>query len=222
MNRLNDRLLRNASVNTARKYGVTAQGLKKTKNKMKDASGEAARAQDYYNRLINGGLTNDEMNDLISSGGAVFNASTGKYEITEAERMRAFRDSADKADAADKAKKKYEEGKKYGETHRVNLNFEEEHRRSFREMLPGSESRTKREDMYTATRKNTGTAHQKMGDRLLGAHDKWNDPTSERKDNRWDPTGQSIQDRPNSGRGETGWGEIPQVPNDRQPPSGTH
>ena len=63
------------------------------------------------------------------------------------------------ASAAFKAKKKWDEGKEYAKTHRISPSFEEEHRPSL------------------------------LGDRIFGSHKKWDDPTSARTENRWNPNG---------------------------------
>ena len=40
--------------------------------------------------------------------------------------------------------------------------------------------------MYNA-RGRGATAHQTMADRIYGSHDKWDDPTTPRTENRWNP-----------------------------------
>ena len=132
MNNIQDRLNRSANVATARRYGVTAQGLENAKNKMLRTQAAADHAAADYQQAVQRGADTQTLNDLWD-------------RKTAAET------------AAAKAKSKYEEGKKYADTHRVSPTFEEEHRPSFRERvrqvhLPGragaAESAGRRPDMY--------------------------------------------------------------------------
>ena len=132
MNDIQDRLNRGANVAMARRYGVTAQGLENAKNKMQRTQAEADFAAANYQQAVQRGADTQTLNDLWD-------------RKTAAET------------AAAKAKSKYEEGKKYADTHRVSPTFEEEHRPSLRERvrqahIPGraapAEAASRRPDMY--------------------------------------------------------------------------
>jgi hypothetical protein len=132
MNDIQDRLNRGANVAMARRYGVTAQGLENAKNKMQRTQAEADFAAANYQQAVQRGADTQTLNDLWD-------------KKTAAET------------AAAKAKSKYEEGKKYADTHRVSPTFEEEHRPSLRERvrqahIPGraapAEAASRRPDMY--------------------------------------------------------------------------
>ena len=132
MNNIQDRLNRGANVAVARRYGVTAQGLENAKNKMFRTQEAADLAEARYQQAVQNGADQNTLNNLWN-------------EKTAAQRTAA------------KAKSKYEEGKKYADTHRVSPTFEEEHRPSLGERfrqahLPGrasaAESVGRRPDMY--------------------------------------------------------------------------
>ena len=212
LNSINDRLMRNAGVKMARKYGVTAAGLDKAKTNMLDLQAKSSAADSYHERLLSGDLSARERSELVTSGNAHKDSRTGKFMVHQKAVDAAAAESAELARQAGKAKTSYDEAKKFGDSHRVTTSFEEEHRRSFREMLPGHESSDKRPDMYTAKRKGI-TAHQGIIDRVTGSRDDWKDPKSKRTDNRWIPgsskgadSGNEINDNPNTTIGSVGRG----------------
>ena len=188
-NRLQDRLSRSANVRMARRYGVTASGLDVAKKKMYDAQDQAAKSKDLYDRFLKGQATNQEMAEIAAINGIDYNSRTGTFGSTEAkEQMRAalYKHQSSDAKAAAKAKSLYDEGVEYAKTHRVNPSFEEEHRPS----LFGERRNDiiNRPDMYNA-RGRGRTAHQTVGDRIWGSHTDWDDPTTARTENRWNPNG---------------------------------
>ena len=131
MNEIQDRLNRGANVAMARRYGVTAQGLENAKNTMQRTQAAADKANALYNEAVERGDSEENIRNL-------------------------YKDKVAAETAAAKAKSKYDEGKKFADTHRVSPTFEEEHRPSLRERirqahLPGrpgaSESPGHRPDM---------------------------------------------------------------------------
>ena len=182
MNWANDRLIRDAGINRARKlYGVTANGLAQAKKAMYDRQDEASKLQDYYNRMMQGNLTEGEVNAIRSEGG--WDSTNNK--VTEAYRKRIYNDMGSAQTTAAKAKTHYEEAKKFADSHRITPSFEEEHRWSIRERMGLGDNPRYRAD-YRAERGRT-TAHQNIGDRVFGSPDKWDVAGSERNDNRWGP-----------------------------------
>lgn len=189
VNNLQDRLSRSANIRMARRYGVTAAGLDTAKKKMYDAQDQAAKSKDLYDRFLKGKATNEEMAEIAAINGIDYNYRTGTFGSTEAkEQMRAalYKHQSSDAKAAAKAKSLYDEGAEYAKTHRVNPSFEEEHRPS----LFGERRNDimNRPDMYNA-RGRGRTAHQTIGDRIWGSHTDWDDPTTARTENRWNPNG---------------------------------
>ena len=130
MNDIQDRLNRGANVAMARRYGVTAQGLENAKNKMIRTQSAADKAKADYEQAVMRGADTDTLNNL-------------------------WKKKTDAETAAAKAKSKYDEGRKFADTHRVSPTFEEEHRPSLRERLgqahlpgrPGA-AEARRADMY--------------------------------------------------------------------------
>ena len=182
MNWANDRLIRDAGINRARKlYGVTANGLAQAKKAMYDRQDEASKLQDYYNRMMQGNLTEGEVNAIRSEGG--WDSTNNK--VTEAYRKRIYNDMGSAQTTAAKAKTHYEEAKKFADSHRITPSFEEEHRWSIRERMGLGDNPRYRAD-YRAESGRT-TAHQNIGDRVFGSPDKWDVAGSERNDNRWGP-----------------------------------
>ena len=182
MNWANDRLMRDAGINRARKlYGVTANGLAQAKKAMYDRQDEASQLQDYYNRMMQGNLTEGEVNAIRSEGG--WDSTNNK--VTEAYRKRIYNDMGSAQTTAAKAKTHYEEAKKFADSHRITPSFEEEHRWSIRERMGLGDNPRYRAD-YRAESGRT-IAHQNIGDRVFGSPDKWDVAGSERNDNRWGP-----------------------------------
>lgn len=189
VNNLQDRLSRSANIRMARRYGVTAAGLDTAKKKMYDAQDQAAKSKDLYDRFLKGKATNEEMAEIAAINGIDYNSRTGTFGSTEAkEQMRAalYKHQSSDAKAAAKAKSLYDEGAEYAKTHRINPSFEEEHRPS----LFGERRNDiiNRPDMYNA-RGRGRTAHQTVADRIWGSHTDWDDPTTDRTENRWNPNG---------------------------------
>ncbi len=183
MNSINDRLMREAGINRARKlYGVTANGLAKAKDNMFGAQGEAARLQDFYDRLTQGNLTPEEMNRVAMEGGITTDAH-GNQVVSDAYRKRAYKKLSDAQTYAAKAKTHYEDAKKFADSHRITPSFEEEHRWSIKERMGLGKQPRYRAD-YRAESGRTN-AHQTMGDRIFGSPEKWDVDGSSRNDNRW-------------------------------------
>ena len=177
VNSVNDRLMRDAGINRARKlYGVTAAGLDVAKQKMFADEKAYNDSQDLYDRFVRGNMDITQKNAII--------AANGGNEETARQALMSHMESKKKAYS--KSKSNYEDAKKFGDSHRISPSFEEEHRRSLRERLPGSESRTRRPDMYNERGKGY-TAHQRLRDRIQGSREDWDDFDSPRTDNRWSP-----------------------------------
>ena len=184
VNNLQDRLSRSANIRMARRYGVTAAGLDVAKEISQNADAEAARAKDLYERFTQGNMSDYERAQYASREGLALTGSRDQQD--EIIRNHMYNKMNDTASAAFKAKKKWDEGKEYAKTHRVNPSFEEEHRPSLFGERPMTNTAEGRRDMYNA-RGRGRTAHQTVADRIWGSHDKWDDPTSERTENRWNP-----------------------------------
>lgn len=181
MNSINDRLMRDAGINRARKlYGVTANGIAQAKDHMFKANDEVSKLQDYYNRMTQGNLTADEVAEIGRAGGLDANGN-----VTNAYRQSKFDELGAAQTKAAKAKSHYEDAKKFGDSHRVTPSFEDEHRWSLRERVGLGDAPRSRED-YKA---NSGrySAHQTFHDRVSGSPDKWDVAGSNRVDNRWSP-----------------------------------
>lgn len=178
INAINDRLMRDAGVNIARKrYGVTAQGLDLAKQKMFQDENELNRSQDRYDRFVRGQMDATERTDLIRDYGSVENARAALMKTVE-----------DNKKKYGMSKTNYEEAKKFGDSHRVTPSFEEEHRASLRERRYRSRANrlADRPDMFNS-RGEGATAHQRGMDRIVGSRDEWSDINSPRVDNRWSP-----------------------------------
>lgn len=182
VNSINDRLMREAGINRARKlYGVTANGLAQAKKAMFDRQGDASKLQDYYNRMMQGNLTEGEINRIRSEGG--WDAANNK--VTEAYRDRIYNEMGNAQTTAAKAKTHYEDAKKFADSHRVTPNFEEEHRWSFAERMGFGDAPRNRDDYRAASGRYS--AHQNVGDRVFGSPKDWDQAGSPREDNRWGP-----------------------------------
>lgn len=188
-NQVNDRLMRDAGIRKARQYGVTANGLESAKNNMFAAQDAAAEEKDLYDRFTKGKATEADLRAWASKNNATYDSASGNMlmkdkhgnNITTSAREAIYKNMHDLNINAAKAKTNYEEGKKFADTHRITPTFEEEHRRSLRESLPGND----RPDMYTASGRNT--AHQNITDRIVGSPENYAAAGSPRNDNRWDP-----------------------------------
>lgn len=179
MNAINDRLMRDAGINVARKkYGVTAQGLDLAKNKMFDYEKELNRSQDRYDRFVRGQMDQTERDSLIAQYGSAENARDALLSTVESNKKK-----------YGQSKTNYEEAKKFGDSHRVTPSFEEEHRASWRERFHAVRRTTRlgdRPDMFNS-RGEGATAHQNIMDRIQGSRETWSDVNSPSVDNRWDP-----------------------------------
>lgn len=185
MNTINDRLMREAGINRARKlYGVTANGLARAKDNMFTAQGKASELQDYYNRLTQGNLTKEEMDQVAMAGGLTTD-SHGNQVISDHYRKRAYAKMTEAQTRAAKAKTHYEDAKKFADSHRITPSFEEEHRWSLAERLGFGDAPRYRSDYRAASGRTS--AHQSVGDRVFGSPEKWDEANSSRSDNRWGP-----------------------------------
>lgn len=183
-NNLQDNLNRRASIRMARKYGVTAAGLDRAKQLSQDADEKAAIAKDAYERFTQGNMDDYERAQYARDNRLILAGSREQQDETIRNHM--YNNMNETASAAFKAKKKWDEGKEYAKTHRISPSFEEEHRPS----LLGDRKNDiiNRPDLYNA-RGRGKTAHQTVSDRIFGSHKKWDDPTSARTENRWNPNG---------------------------------
>ncbi len=185
LNNLQDSLARRANIRMARNYGVTAAGLDIAKDKSLAADAEAAKTKDFYERFTQGHMDDYERAKYVSANGLTLTGT--REEQDEIIRNDMYTKMNNAAAEAFKAKKKWDEGKEYAKTHRISPSFEEEHRPSrFGERRMTDDKRKGRPDMYNA-RGRGATAHQTMADRIYGSHDKWDDPTTPRTENRWNP-----------------------------------
>ena len=184
INNLQDNLNRRASIRMARKYGVTAAGLDRAKQLSQDADAKAALAKDAYERFTQGNMDDYERAQYVRDNRLILAGSREQQDETIRNHM--YNNMNETASAAFKAKKKWDDGKEYAKTHRISPSFEEEHRPS----LLGDRKNDiiNRQHMYNA-RGRGKTAHQTAGDRIFGSHKKWDDPTSARTENRWNPNG---------------------------------
>ena len=143
MNAINDRLMRDAGINVARKkYGVTAQGLDLAKNKMFDYEKELNRSQDRYDRFVRGQMDQTERDSLIAQYGSAENARDALLSTVESNKKK-----------YGQSKTNYEEAKKFGDSHRVTPSFEEKHRASWRERFHAVRRTTRlgdRPDMFNS------------------------------------------------------------------------
>lgn len=183
-NRLQDRLSRSANIRMARRYGVTASGLDRAKQLSQEADERAAVAKDLYERFTQGNMDDYERAQYARNNRLILAGSREQQD--EIIRNHMYNNMNETASAAFKAKKTWDEGKEYAKTHRISPSFEEEHRPS----LLGERRNDiiNRPDMYNA-RGRGRTAHQTIGDRIFGSHQKWDDPTTDRTENRWNPNG---------------------------------
>lgn len=182
LNSINDRLMREAGINRARKlYGVTANGLAQAKSAMFKRQDEANELQDYYNRMMQGNLTDDEINSIIAEGGW----DSKNNRVTEAYRKATYDRMGAAQTTAAKAKTHYEDAKKFGDSHRVTPSFEEEHRWSLAERMGFGDAPRNRDDYRAESGRYS--AHQNIGDRLYGSPSDWDKLGSARSDNRWGP-----------------------------------
>lgn len=193
INAINDRLMRDAGVNIARKkYGVTAQGLDIAKDKMYSDQATADKEKDLYDRFVRGQASEAEVKAWAKRNNATYDSSRGTMTYsngTVKTARKAIYDSAsDLSVKAAKSKTNYEEAKKFGDSHRVTPSFEEEHRASLRERRYRSRANrlADRPDMFNS-RGEGATAHQRGMDRIVGSRDEWSNINSPRVDNRWSP-----------------------------------
>lgn len=186
INAATQRLQRASATRYARRYGVTGEGVEVAKGNMYAAQARAAASKDLYDRFLKGNVHDAQLNDIATAAGFTY---TGSADDKEQIRKILYNRQASDATAAAKAESKYKEGKTFADSHRLTPTFEEEHRPSWREHLPFSESENRRPDMYNA--RGRSTSHQAGLDRILGTPDDWRNPadsiTNPRGDNRWDP-----------------------------------
>lgn len=190
VNSINDRLMRDAGVNRARKlYGVTANGLSQAKQFMNNSQNEASVAEDLYNRFINGHSSDAELSAWARKNGATYDSARGTISdrngVVKTARKALYDDMSSKQISAAKAKSHYEDAKKFADSHRVTPSFEDEHRWSLRERVGLGDNGRYRADYHPASGRST--AHQTLTDRIAGSPEDWDKTGSRRSDNRWDP-----------------------------------
>ena len=192
INSLNDRLVRDAGINRARKlYGVTANGLAQAKDAMYSANDEASRTEDLYNRFTQGHMDDYERSKYARDNQLILAGS--REEQDEIIRNDMYKKMGDARTKAAKAKSHYEDAKKFADLHRINPSFEEEHRWSLSERVGLGKDGRYRADYRAESGRYT--AHQTLGDRIFGSPEKWDTAGSRRGDNRWDPNKFSDSDR---------------------------
>ena len=218
VNAATQRLQRASATRYARRYGVTGEGVEVAKGHMYAAQAKAAASKDLYDRFLKGNVHQAQLNDIATAAGFTY---TGSADDKEQIRKILYNRQSSDATAAAKAESKYKEGKTFADSHRLTPTFEEEHRPSWREHLPFSESESRRPDMYNA--RGRSTSHQAGLDRIFGTPDDWRNPvdstTNPRGDNRWDPNSSRDVDNndlygnnwapPPPGSGGTGGGTGP-------------
>ena len=197
VNSINDRLMREAGINRARKlYGVTANGLARAKDNMFARQADAAAAEDLYKRFVDGHSSAAELNAWARKNGATYDAARGtvtdRNGVIKTARKALYDDMSGKQTTAAKAKTHYEDAKKFADSHRITPSFEEEHRWSLAERMGFGDAPRYRSD-YRATSGRT-SAHQSIGDRVFGSPDKWDAADSPRVDNRWGPSKYGDED----------------------------
>ena len=191
VNAFNDRLTRTAAVNVARRrYGVTAQGLRVAKDRFQEAQSIAAASADLYARFKDGTVTDPELTAWALQHGGTYDAVnhlfTDSNGTTTTIREALYNQQAADAKEASDREKLLKEGQEFASSHRINPSFEEEHRRSW--FGEKRDNMAERPDMYNA-RGRGKTAHQTLGDRILGSREKWYDTGTNRTENRWNPNG---------------------------------
>lgn len=197
VNSINDRLMREAGINRARKlYGVTANGLARAKDNMFARQADASAAEDLYKRFVDGHSSAAELNAWARKNGATYDAARGtvtdRNGVVKTARKALYDDMSGKQTTAAKAKTHYEDAKKFADSHRITPSFEEEHRWSLAERMGFGDAPRYRSD-YRATSGRT-SAHQSIGDRVFGSPDKWDEADSPRVDNRWGPSKYGDED----------------------------
>lgn len=211
VNNLTDRLMRGASINAARRYGVTAGSVNAAKSRMYAAQDDAARAKDQYERFMRGQLGAEER--AVLQGDQDFVNSVQNYENDGYGRQEAYRKALEdrmfsRQSAAGKAKSDYEKASKFADSHRISTSFEEEHRPSIKESIqsPYRAARTVatnihndgivggvRESVQGRMAENRGE-HQSLVDRVAGDNMWGSDANSDGGGNRvvdnpWMPGG---------------------------------
>ena len=201
VNRLNDNLTRGAMIRQAgKRYGVTHAGLEEAKGNMYEQENELFRRQGDLEKLRNGQMTDEELNNIFGGqeyknmGYTTGKDSSGKFYIKDKDgnklskfdiQDQLYKRYEDQKKTYGKAKNHYEEAAKFAEQHRIEPTFEEQYRRPF---------------MAKRNKVNYGTDHQSMADRVLGRgqivydnegnviRDRNDRPVRDRKrDNSWDP-----------------------------------
>ncbi len=201
VNRLNDNLTRGAMIRQAgKRYGVTHAGLEEAKGNMYEQENELFRKQGDLEKLRNGQMTDEELNNIFGGqeyknmGYTTGKDSSGKFYIKDKDgnklskfdiQDQLYKRYEDQKKTYGKAKNHYEEAAKFAEQHRIEPTFEEQYRRPF---------------MAKRNKVNYGTDHQSMADRVLGRgqivydnegnviRDRNDHPVRDRKrDNSWDP-----------------------------------
>ena len=190
INSLNDRLMRDAGINRARKlYGVTANGVKQAKNNMFARQADASEAEDLYKRYVDGHSSVAELNTWARKNHATYDQARGTITDSSGRvktvRKALYDDLSSKQTRAAQAKTHYEDAKKFADSHRVTPSFEDEHRWSLRERIGWGDAPRERSDYRAASGRYS--AHQTLHDRITGSPEDWDKKGSRRVDNRWGP-----------------------------------
>ena len=197
INSLNDRLMRDAGINRARKlYGVTANGVKQAKNNMFARQADASEAEDLYKRYVDGHSSVAELNTWARKNHATYDQARGTITDSSGRvktvRKALYDDLSSKQTRAAQAKTHYEDAKKFADSHRVTPSFEDEHRWSLRERIGWGDAPRERSDYRAASGRYS--AHQTLHDRITGSPEDWDKQGSRRNDNRWSPDKYSSTD----------------------------
>ena len=125
MNSINDRLMRDAGINRARKlYGVTTEGVEQAKKDMYAQENALERVKDRYDRFLKGNMDSNERAGLISQYGSEVAGSQHLREDIENQKVK-----------YGAAKSKYDKVDKFAEAHRLTPNFAEKYKRSTKESI---------------------------------------------------------------------------------------
>lgn len=201
INSINDRLMREAGINRARKlYGVTANGVAMAKDNMFAANDEASRTQDLYNRFTQGNMDDYERAQYARDNRLILAGSREQQD--EIIRNDMYQKMGAAQTRAAKAKSHYEEAKKFADSHRISPSFEEKYHRSLRERVGFGDNPRDRDDYHAGHYdSNTGAyvrtsnrrdEHQTVSDKIFGRPSDWRSNSGDNyqphADNRWDPT----------------------------------
>ena len=214
INNLNDRLMRSAGINTARKYGVTAQAVNDAKQKMFDAERDLAIAQNMEKRDWNNLSTDEQLKVAAAyrrTKGLSADAELSASQVEEMKNTGATMYASEMNSAYGKAKSNYEKASKFADSHRVSTSFEEEHRPSIKESASGKFRAVRtgwdavkggpagiKNAVSNRMEENRGE-HQGLGDRIAG-NNKWSSGGNNGQGhNRYNDNPDRNQDTPSAG-----------------------